>query len=86
MLAAHAAIEKRLLHLGDIDGGDEHVVADRRQQTVGQVEHARLLLGRQRQHPADQWAEQLLLMNHRDHGEKHHQQRGERHGVLEGTA
>ncbi|MND75362.1 hypothetical protein D3C80_669760 [compost metagenome] len=25
-------------------------------------------------------------MDHRDHGEKHHQQRGERHGVLEGTA
>ena len=83
MLAAHVPGEEGLFHFGDVDGRHEHVVADGREQAVGDVQHARLLLGGQGQDPLDQWREQLLIVDHRHHGEKHHQQRRERHGVLE---
>ncbi len=86
MLAAHAARQERLLDLGDVDRGDEDVIADRRQQAVGNEQHAGLLLGRQGQYRRNQRAEQLLLVDDRDHGKEHHQQRGEWHGVLESAA
>ena len=73
MLTAHVPGKERLFHFGDVDGRHEHVVTDRREQPVSDEQHARLLIGRQRQHPLDQWREQLLIVNHCHHGEKHHQ-------------
>ncbi|MCY1451214.1 hypothetical protein D9M71_680700 [compost metagenome] len=74
MLTGHLTRHERALHFGDVNGCHEHVVADGGQQAVGNEQHARLLVCRERQHPVDQWGEQLLVVNHRDHGEKHHQQ------------
>ncbi len=86
MLTSHVPGKKSLFHLSDVNGRDKHVVADRREQTIGDEQHPRLLIHRQRQNPLDQRGEQLLIMNDRHHGKKHHQQRGKRHGVLECAA
>ena len=70
----------------NVNRTNKNVIAHHRQQTVGDKEHAGLLLGWQCQYRGDDRAEKVLLVDHRHDGKEHDQQRGERQGFLEGFA
>ena len=86
LLAADDAGFEGIVHLPDVDGRHEDVVADHRKNAVGDVEDARLLLHRQRQHVVDHRLEQRLVGDHGDDAEEHAQERGEGQRFLEGRA
>src|SRR5690606_3099848 len=77
---------QRRLHFIDVHGGNEHVVADGGQQAIGGEEHHRLDVHIEGQHPVDDGGKQVLVVDHRNDGEEHHQQGGEGQRLLEGAA